>query len=243
MRFLDCCTPFQDPTVGCVCGHLIYTSADGNATASTGSAYWRLEEAIKDLESRTGSTMGADGSIFAIRRELHHAAPPDIIDDMYVSCRFFAMDTGWCGRPTRSPMRRRYRARKRNSGEKFELRAKPSMSIGTCGPVSRRSLCSIIAKFHVSHKLLRWLTVYLLGLAGVSGMFGLGLMGQWGVLAALALLGVVFCAAGLAVTSGPLRRVIEVALAFVATGVGVLQSLRGERFQVWTPPASARGGS
>ena len=78
-------SPFQDPTVGCVCGHLIYTSADGNATASTGSAYWRLEEAIKDLESRTGSTMGADGSIFAIRRELHHAAPPDIIDDMYVS--------------------------------------------------------------------------------------------------------------------------------------------------------------
>src|ERR1700761_990630 len=78
-------SPFQDPAVGFVCGHLIYKSVDGNATASTGSAYWRLEEAIKELESRTGSTMGADGSIFAIRRDLHRPAPPDIIDDMFVS--------------------------------------------------------------------------------------------------------------------------------------------------------------
>src|SRR6185295_2273749 len=54
-------------------------------TAETGSLYWRLEEAIKRLESETGSVMGADGSIFAIRRALHRPPPPDIIDDMYVS--------------------------------------------------------------------------------------------------------------------------------------------------------------
>ena len=77
--------PFEDPSVGCVCGHLIYTDAGDNTTATLGSAYWRLEELIKDLESLTGSTMGADGSIFAIRRALHRPPPPDIIDDMFVS--------------------------------------------------------------------------------------------------------------------------------------------------------------
>ena len=85
--------PFADPAVGCVCGHLVYTAPDGaaaeggggGATAATGSLYWRLEERIKELESRTGSVMGADGSIFAIRRALHRPPPRDIIDDMYVS--------------------------------------------------------------------------------------------------------------------------------------------------------------
>ncbi|HSZ11208.1 MAG TPA: glycosyltransferase, partial [Rhizomicrobium sp.] len=76
---------FADPTVGCVCGHLIYTSEQGSTTAAIGSLYWRLEERIKELETQTGSTTGADGSIFAIRRKLHQSPPPDIIDDMFVS--------------------------------------------------------------------------------------------------------------------------------------------------------------
>jgi cellulose synthase/poly-beta-1,6-N-acetylglucosamine synthase-like glycosyltransferase len=234
--------PFQDPTVGCVCGHLIYTSADGNATASTGSAYWRLEEAIKDLESRTGSTMGADGSIFAIRRELHHAAPPDIIDDMYVSMsilcdgyRVVRASDAIAYEETVSRPQEEFRRKIRIACQAFNVHRHLSPRL--------RTLSLLDQYKYVSHKLLRWLTVYLLGLAGVSGMIGLGLMGQWGVLAAFTLLGVVVCGVGLAVRSGPPRKVIEVAMAFVATGVGVLQSLRGKRFQVWTPPASARGGS
>jgi cellulose synthase/poly-beta-1,6-N-acetylglucosamine synthase-like glycosyltransferase len=235
-------TPFQDPTVGCVCGHLIYTSADGNATASTGSAYWRLEEAIKELESRTGSTMGADGSIFAIRRELHHAAPPDIIDDMYVSMsilcdgyRVVRASDAIAYEETVSRPQEEFRRKIRIACQAFNVHRHLSPRL--------RTLSLLDQYKYVSHKLLRWLTVYLLGLAGVSGMIGLGLMGQWAALAVFALMSVVVCAAGLAVTSGPLRKVIEVAMAFVATGVGVLQSLRGKRFQVWTPPASARGGS
>ena len=38
-----------DPAVGCVCGHLRYTSADGGPTAETGGLYWRLEETIKEI--------------------------------------------------------------------------------------------------------------------------------------------------------------------------------------------------
>ena len=76
--------PFADETVGCVCGHLRYAEGDAQA-AETGSLYWRLEEHIKALESATGSVMGADGSIFAIRRHLHRPPPANLIDDMYVS--------------------------------------------------------------------------------------------------------------------------------------------------------------
>ena len=46
---------FADPEVGCVCGHLLYLNREQSVTAATGADYWRLEEAIKQLESDTGS--------------------------------------------------------------------------------------------------------------------------------------------------------------------------------------------
>jgi len=58
---------FRDPRVGCVCGHLIYVN-DDTPTAAVGSLYWRLEERIKEYESAAGAVVGADGSIFALRR-------------------------------------------------------------------------------------------------------------------------------------------------------------------------------
>ena len=76
---------FADRAVGCVCGHLRYVNADESGTAATGSLLWRLEEKVKASESARGSVMGADGSIFAVRRELHRPVPDDIIDDMYLS--------------------------------------------------------------------------------------------------------------------------------------------------------------
>jgi cellulose synthase/poly-beta-1,6-N-acetylglucosamine synthase-like glycosyltransferase len=76
---------FADPEVGCVCGHLKYLHTATSVTAANGSLYWRLEEHIKQLESDTGSTMGADGSLFAVRHSLHRPPPDDTIDDMYVS--------------------------------------------------------------------------------------------------------------------------------------------------------------
>src|SRR5579864_4597069 len=76
---------FADPDVGCVCGHLRYVNAGAGATAALGAFYWRFEEWVKQLESETGSAMGADGSLFAIRRSLSRPVPDNLIDDMYVS--------------------------------------------------------------------------------------------------------------------------------------------------------------
>jgi cellulose synthase/poly-beta-1,6-N-acetylglucosamine synthase-like glycosyltransferase len=233
--------PFRDPAVGCVCGHLIYTGADGNATAATGSAYWRLEEAIKELESRTGSTMGADGSIFAIRRALHQAAPPDIIDDMFVSISIL------CGghRVVRAADARAYEETVSRPGEEFRRKIRiacQAFNVHRLLWPRLRALSPLDQYKYISHKLLRWLAVYLLGLAGLAAVAGLALMRQWAALAVLLLLGVGLPAAGLAMRSGPLRKLTDIALAFVATGLGVLRSLRGDRFQVWTPPSSARRG-
>jgi len=232
--------PFEDPSVGCVCGHLIYTGSDENTTATVGSAYWRLEEMIKEFESRTGSTMGADGSIFAIRRRLHHAAPPDIIDDMFVSMsvlcdgyRVVRASDSLAYEKTISRPEEDFRRKIRIACQAFNVHR-------LLLPRLRR--LSLLNKYkYMSHKLLRWLSVYLLGLGATSAAIGFVLMGQW-ALAALVLLCAAFPVLGLATSSGPLRKLSDVMLALVATGWGVLRSLRGERFQVWTPPSSARAG-
>jgi len=230
---------FADPEVGCVCGHLVYTLADNSATAVTGSVYWRLEETIKALETRSGSTMGADGSIFAIRRALHRPPPPDIIDDMYVSLSIL------CGghRIVRANDALAFEEATTKAGDEFRRKVRIACQAFNVHRLLRSQLTklSLLDRYkYVSHKLLRWFTVYLLLAAGLCLAAGLAAMGAWLLLLTGIFAGVVLLIAARLRPAGPPGKIVDIVAAFVATGLGVVQSLRGERFQVWTPPASAR---
>ena len=81
--------PFADPRVGAVSGELIL-SRDGGATpVGEGiGLYWRYEKRIRLNESRTGSTVGATGAIYAIRRSLFEPLPHDtLLDDVLIPMR------------------------------------------------------------------------------------------------------------------------------------------------------------
>ena len=231
---------FDDPAVGCVCGHLIYTRANDSATAVTGSLYWRLEEAIKELESRSGSTMGADGSIFAIRRALHRPPPPDIIDDMYVSLSIL------CGghRVVRASDALAYEEAATHSGDEFRRKVRIACQAFNVHRLLRADLAKLplFDRYkYVSHKLLRWFAAYLLGGAVLCFAAGLAALGAWGLLMLCVMWGAAFLVVARLSPTGLFGKVFDIAAAFVATGMGVVQSLRGKRFQIWTPPASARG--
>lgn len=230
---------FADPGVGCVCGHLVYTLANDSATAVTGSMYWRLEETIKELETRTGSTMGADGSIFAIRRALHNPPPPDLIDDMFVSLSILC--AGY--RVVRANDALAFEEATSKASDEFRRKVRIACQAFNV----HRSLRSRLAKLsvldrykYISHKLLRWFVIYLLSAAGLCFAAGLATIGAW----ILLLLSI--CAGAASVIIARLRptglfgKLLDIVAALVATGLGVVRSLRGERFQVWTPPASAR---
>jgi cellulose synthase/poly-beta-1,6-N-acetylglucosamine synthase-like glycosyltransferase len=232
--------PFADPGVGCVCGHLIYTGSDGNPTAATGSMYWRLEEHIKALESATGSVMGADGSIFAIRASLHRPPPPDLIDDMYISLAVLCQGS----RIVRAADAVAYEEAVSRPAEEFRRKIRIACQAfnvhRTLRPALRR--LPLVDRYkYVSHKLLRWLAIYLLVAGGMLAMAGLALLQDWlllGVIVALAACGGILMAVASSGLPATLRDVLG---AFVATGIGVLRSVRGDRFQTWNPPASARG--
>lgn len=63
--------PFQDSTVGFVTGWTRYGSGHDMTVADSLGIYSKLELVTKELESRLGSCVGADGAIFAIRKDLY----------------------------------------------------------------------------------------------------------------------------------------------------------------------------
>jgi cellulose synthase/poly-beta-1,6-N-acetylglucosamine synthase-like glycosyltransferase len=81
---------FADPRVGCVCGELIYRNPTGNPVAEGYNHYWRYDQWLKKLESRLHSLLGANGSIFAVRRPLNQPLNPRTSNDMVLPIKIAA---------------------------------------------------------------------------------------------------------------------------------------------------------
>lgn len=73
--------PLVATDVGCVIGELCYVNLDQPTVESGEGLYWRFENAIKEMESRLQGTLVANGSIYALRRELFRPLPAEISDD------------------------------------------------------------------------------------------------------------------------------------------------------------------
>ena len=231
---------FADPEVGCVCGHLIYINGEATATAEVGSLYWRLEEVIKRHESTMGAVMGADGSLFAIRRSLHRAVPPNLIDDMFVSLGILCDGR----KVVTAPDALAYEASVTSSNEEFRRKVRIACQAFNVHrelwPRLKR-LPPVVVYMYISHKLLRWLAAFNLGVSTLLGSVGLLVMGVPPL--ALTLLIALIAGAlwsGLRFQVRPLSSIAEILVALAGASLGVLQSLRGRQFQTWTPAASIR---
>lgn len=63
---------FNDPEVGGVCGNQKYRiMKNNNIVGENESLYWTYDKWIKQMESDLGTTVAADGSIYAVRRSLY----------------------------------------------------------------------------------------------------------------------------------------------------------------------------
>lgn len=159
---------FTNPAVGCVCGELRLISPDGQP--GTESWYWRYEAFLKLLEGRMQMLVGANGAIFAVRRELYTTLPSHgIVDDFLLSMRIRAAGYRMVYDPeavafeetaptVKDEMRRRRRI---GAGNFHALRMTGGLLAPTAG---------WIALSYFSHKLLRWLVPFLLPLAFLSAL-------------------------------------------------------------------------
>ena len=85
---------FRDVNVGCVCGKLRLINPKSVQSGEGEGFYWRYETWIKERESRLGCVAGANGAIYAIRRDLFEEMPSNVInDDFHVSMKI--MEKGY----------------------------------------------------------------------------------------------------------------------------------------------------
>ena len=84
---------FADPRVGCVCGRLRYHNPRGLSAGRGERVYWAYEGLIKRLESSLGSLLGANGAIYAYRRDLFRPVDPLMFCDDVIPVRI-ALE-GW----------------------------------------------------------------------------------------------------------------------------------------------------
>jgi len=228
---------FSDPAIGGVAGALHYVNEDASATARVGGLYWRLEEALKQRESRVGSIMGADGSIFATRKALYPEVPPHLLDDMTVS-----MSVTFAGlRLIHAADVLAYEKNATSSADEFRRKRRIACrSFNThrylWPRITRHYGAGDLYKY-VSHKLLRWFGLVPLVLALLLGTAGLVAAGWPGL--ALAGIGLALAALLLGMAGAPLFRGIwQIMLSIVATFLGVLDSFAGRTYQTWNPAAS-----
>jgi biofilm PGA synthesis N-glycosyltransferase PgaC len=162
--------PFADAKVGGVSGELVLDCESGDGTSNIGEgvgAYWRYEKWLRRHESLIGSTLGATGAIYALRRSLWRPLPADtILDDVLAPMRAVLAGYRVIFEPTARAYDRaaaadaEFRRKTRTLAGNYQLlRLEPRLLVPIVNPV----WCQF-----VSHKLGRLVVPWALGLVLVS---------------------------------------------------------------------------
>ncbi|MGY0196275.1 glycosyltransferase family 2 protein [Leptothrix sp. BB-4] len=165
---------FRDPTVGAVCGELRLLDARGS---NQDSVYWRVEQALKRSEASIGGLLGANGAIYAIRRELYEPLAADtIVDDFCVAMAVVARGhrlvydaDAVALEDTPDDIADEYRRRVRIGIGNYQAFFRHPEYLTRTNAATRLT--------YVSHKVLRWFTPQLLGVALLASLV-LGLLGS-----------------------------------------------------------------
>jgi poly-beta-1,6-N-acetyl-D-glucosamine synthase len=155
---------FSDLSVGAVGGEL-HLGADAAGPARFVGLYWTYEKLLRRLESGIGSTLGATGAIYAIRRGLFQPLTPGtILDDFVVPMRIVA--AGY--RTVFEPAARAYDLAASRVGDEFSRKVRTLagnyQAFGLCPGLFRPSRNRVFVQF-VSHKVGRLVVPFLLATA------------------------------------------------------------------------------
>ncbi|WP_087132321.1 glycosyltransferase [Microbacterium esteraromaticum] len=227
---------YRDPNVSGVCGTLRYLNSQDSATASVGGAYWRLEEKLKSWESRTGNVMGADGSIFSLRREIYPEFPDTVLDDLTVSMTAVFEGRRLVKADNVIAYERLVSARGDEFARKVRIAARAFHTHLFLRPQLKQM--STLDKFkYTSRKTVRWFGGLFL-LVGVALTLLIAFhYSLWGGSAALVLIAISIFA-GARIQHGVVGQISEVVLALLATLLGVARAMRGQTVATWSPAKS-----
>jgi len=225
---------FADPQVGCVSGALMLGDPESGEASKGMGLYWRIEKAIRELESESGSVVGATGALYAVRRELLTAVPEGtILDDVYIPMQvvrqgkrvvFDSRARAWDSPDLGAD--REFARKVRTLSGNYQLMQLSPWLLSASNPLRFEFISHKLLRLAVPFALAAFLIasivltgpVYRSALALQAGFYGLSLL------------------AGLRLSSGPLARMSDAALTFVvlnsAAAVAFVNFVTGRK-TVW----------
>jgi biofilm PGA synthesis N-glycosyltransferase PgaC len=152
---------FVDPLVGCVAGEkrIVQNRKDANISGKEG-LYWRLESFIKFLESDLDTVIGADGALYAIRKELYEELPRDTaVDDFLESMLIVKKSYKIAYEPEAYSLESSGKSFRREFNRKVRIAAGNFNNLKYLNEFFKLNLRSFM---FFSHKFLRWISPGLL---------------------------------------------------------------------------------
>lgn len=223
---------FVDPAVGLVSGRSVYVDAEGNETL--GGIYRRYEEWIKEGESGLFSIVGADGAIYALRRDVFEPLKPEFINDLLHPIQVVFKGL----RAVNEPLAVVVESNEDDGDVELKRQTRiMAQSWHVCLHYLKKLMHEKRYGFLwqiISHKILRWLTLPVLVFLGLSSFFGL-----FEIIPTLVMIGVVMFIVLAWLGSRERRGIAKVAWMFVvlhwAAVLGLFRLAKGDMFIMWNP--------
>lgn len=231
---------FADPAVAGVCGQLEYVVGDANAGAAE-NTYWNYERFLKRRESALSSVVGANGSIYAIRKSAYVPIDEGLISDFVEPLAIVRSGGRFIYEPEAVSVE------ESSSSYDMEFRRKVRILTRSIrGLMYMRQLMNpfrhgIFALQLLVHKLLRFTTPLFLA-TGILALVALAAMGryQWLLLASAVLAAMSVAVGRFAPNSRNIvARVLNLGYYYMLTNFALVLAwrnvLRGERMTLWVP--------
>jgi cellulose synthase/poly-beta-1,6-N-acetylglucosamine synthase-like glycosyltransferase len=233
---------FADPRVGCVTGMERNVAGPGSSTITTGSsAYLEYESAINMLESKLGSVLVCDGSVYCLRRTLFTDLDPDLANDLEHPVRIGRSGAAILYEPQARSFERCSSSAREEFARRRRIAAQGALAMWRL----RHELRALRLWQFMSRKFLRWLTLLPLAVAQVTTF---RLRQERFFAAALVLQMAFYALAFIGVRQGRKSRVTGLLrlpfvflLANIAVFFGVLDACRRKTFRTWNIAVLSRG--
>jgi poly-beta-1,6-N-acetyl-D-glucosamine synthase len=232
---------FADAEVGCVSGELMLGDPQSGEAAEGMGLYWRVEKRVRELESASGSVVGATGALYAARRDLLPEVPEGtILDDVYIPMQVARQGKRVVFEPRArvwdSPnlgAEREFGRKVRTLGGNYQLLQLAPWILGASNPIRFEFVC---------HKLLRLVAPFALVVVFVTSAFLASPVYRIALYLQVAFYGMSLLAL-LRLTRGPLARGANAALTFVTLNMAAVVAFANfvaGRKSVWSPESYGR---
>jgi biofilm PGA synthesis N-glycosyltransferase PgaC len=233
---------FADARVGCVTG--TESNVDGpeaSAMTAGSNAYLGYESLVNSLESRFGSVLVCDGSIYCLRRSLFNNLDPELANDLEHPIRAGSADYAVLFEPEARSFEHCSSSPREEFGRRRRIAAQGALGMWRL----KSQLRGLRLWQFISRKFLRWLTIipFLVALIASFRLWYdhvyLTLFAAQFAFCAVAATGIWL--RGNSKTAALLRLPFVFLLAHVAVFVGVVDACRRKTFATWNIAELSRG--